>query len=464
MTPSGAARRPRPRSGATPARRCALRVLRRVFAEGAFADRALRAEADRARLEGRDRALAERIAFGAVQRRATLDHVLAACSARPLAAIDPQLLDALRIGVLQLLFLDAVPDRAAVEQTVELAREVAGERTTGFANAVMRRAAREGPGLLGGLDDATPEGAAVRHSHPEWIARLWWDVLGPAGARALLAHDNEPPELAVRVNELVATRGEVLAALRRGGASARPDAALPEALAVDGPFDLPRSPLFAAGAITPQARASMLVARVVAPRAGERVLDLCAAPGTKTSHLAALMGGRGTLAAVELHPGRAGALAENCRRLRAELVEIVSGDARHVDVGEGYDRILLDPPCSDLGTLAARPDARWRKSPADVHELAELGRELLVAAARRVRPGGTVTFSTCTISPPENAEQIEGFLATRSDFAADDLGAEWPDLRDRSWPRYLQTLPHRHETAGFFIARLRRTGWTAPPS
>ncbi|HEV2773352.1 MAG TPA: 16S rRNA (cytosine(967)-C(5))-methyltransferase RsmB [Thermoleophilaceae bacterium] len=456
MTPTGAARRSRPRSGATPARRCALRVLRRVFADAAFADRALRAEADRAGLEGRERALAERLAFGAVQRRATLDHVLAACSDRALADIDPELLDALRLGAFQVLFLDAVPDRAAVEQTVELAREAVGERTTGFANAVMRRVAREGPGVLAALEDVTPEGAALRHSHPGWIARLWWDVLGPADARALLAHDNEPPELAVRVNELVATRREVLAALRRSGVSARADAALPDALAVDGPFDLGRSPLFAAGAITPQARASMLVARVATPRPGERVLDLCAAPGTKTTHLAALMGGRGTLVAVESDPGRAGALTDNCRRLGAELVEIVTGDAREVEVGERYDRVLLDPPCSDLGTLAARPDARWRKSPEDVDELAALGSELLAAAARRVRPGGTVTFSTCTISPPENAEQVESFLAKRADFAADDLGAEWPDLRDRSRPQFLQTLPHRDETAGFFIARLRR--------
>ncbi len=408
--------------------------------------------------------MAERLASGAVQRRATVDHVLAACSARPLAEIDPDLLDALRLGALQVLFLDAVPARAAVEQTVELAREAAGERTTGFANAVMRRAAREGPGLLARLDDATPEGAALRHSHPEWIARSWWEALGPAAARALLAHDNEPPELALRANELVATRGEVLAALRRRGVAARADVALPEAIIVDGPFDLAHSPLFAAGAITPQGRASMLVARVAAPRPGERVLDLCASPGTKTTHLAALMGGRGSLVAVESNRGRARALADNCHRLGADAVEIVSGDAREVDVGHDYDRVLLDAPCSDLGTLAARPDARWRKSPADVDELAELGRELLAAAARRVRPGGTLTFSTCTISPPENAEQVERFLETRPDFAADDLGADWPDLRDRSRPRYLQTLPHRDATAGFFIARLRRTGESEPPA
>ena len=444
------------RPTATPARRCALAVLRRVFADGAFADRAFGAEVDRAGLDERERALAERLALGAVQRRATLDHVIAACSDRALETIDPPLLDALRLGVLQLLFLDSIPDRAAVEQTVELAREAAGERATGFVNAVMRRAAREAAGLLAALDDSTPAGAAVRHSHPQWMAELWWEALGAGDARALLAHDNEAPEAALRVNELVTTPGEALSALRRAGASARPAAWPGEAVIFDGPIDLARSPLFAAGAITPQSRASMLVARVAAPQPGERVLDLCAAPGAKTTHLAALMHGAGRLVAVERHPRRAAALADNARRLHAVLVEVVTADARSADLGEGYDRILVDPPCSDLGTLAARPDARWRKSPEGIEELARLQGDLLGAAADRLRPGGTLVYSTCTISPTENASVVEAFMDGRRDLTIDDLSAEWPELRDRRAPSFLQTLPHRDGTAGFFIARLRR--------
>ena len=436
-------------------------MLRRVFAEGAYADLALRAEAERAGLAARERAFAEALAFGAVQRRATLDHVLAACSDRPLAAIDAPLLDALRLGALQLLFLDSVPDRAAVEQSVELAREAVGQAAAGFANAVLRRAAREGRALLEAIDDETPAGASLRHSHPEWIARLWWDALGPADARALLTHDNEPPELALRVNELVATRGEMLRALRRAGVEARPDPKLAEAVIVDGRFDLARSPLFHGGAVTPQSRASMLVARAVAPRPGERVLDLCAAPGAKTTHLAALMSRRGKLVAVESNPGRAEALAVNCRRLGAEDVEVVCADARDTAVGGGFDRVLLDPPCSDLGTLAARPDARWRKSPEAVAELAALGAELLDAAASRVCAGGTLTFSTCTISPSENSEQVRRFLARHPDWALDDLATESPELVDRGLPGCLQTLPHRDGTSGFFVARLRWAGEAA---
>ena len=446
----------RPRGAATPARRCALNVLRRVFTDGAYADRAFGAEAERAGLDARERALAERLSFGAVQRRATLDHVVAACSGRALDAIDPPLLDALRLGVLQLLFLDAIPDRAAVEQTVELAREAAGERVSGFANAVMRRAAREGRELLAVLDDTTAPGAAVRHSHPEWIAELWWDALGPDEARALLAHDNEPPEAALRANELVSTSAEALRALRRAGVTARPAAWPSEALIVDGPIDLARAPLFASGAVTPQSRASMLVGRVAAPQPGERVLDLCAAPGAKTTHLAALMRNRGNLVAVERNARRAAALAENCRRLGAGVVEVVTADASSAEVGEDYDRVLLDPPCSDLGTLAARPDARWRKSTEMVAELAALQAELIAAAAARVRPGGTLVYSTCTISPAENAGVVDGLLAARDDFAADDLSCEWPALSDRRSPAFLQTLPHRDGTSGFFVARLRR--------
>jgi 16S rRNA (cytosine967-C5)-methyltransferase len=460
MTSTGARRRERhrPAPGATPARRCALAVLRRVSSEGAFADRALRAGAERAGLAGRERALAERLAFGAVQRRRTLDHVLAACSDRALKEIDPSVLDALRLGALQVLFLDGVPDRAVVAQTVELVREHASDRATGFANAVMRRLAREGRALLDAIDDATPRGAAVRHSHPDWIAELWWNAFGSEDARALLRRDNEPPELALRVNELVATRTEVLAGLRRAGAEASADPRLPEAVVVHGRLDLERSPLFRSGALTPQSRASMLVARVVDPQPGERVLELCAAPGAKATHLAALMRDRGTLVAVERNPRRAAALAANCRRLRVRSVEVVAADAREAHVGEGFDRVLLDPPCSDLGTLAERPDARWRKSPEQIAELAELQAELLAAASRRVRPGGALVYSTCTISPAENAHQIEAFLARHRDFALEDLGDRWPNLRDRSLPSCLQTLPHRDGTAGFFVARLLRAG------
>ena len=448
-----AARTGRPSSRLTPARAVAFRVLRRVTANAAWADRVFRVEAERAGLDPRDRAFAQQLAYGAVQRMRTLDHALAAAASRPLEQVDPAALDALRLGACQVLYMDGVPDHAAVEQTVELVK-AEQPRASGFANAVMRRVAREGRAAIDALDDGTPEGAALKHSHPDWIARLWWDQLGPAAARELMERDNESPESALRANELVTTRDDLQRAI---GVATHAAPGVPEGLVLDEPWDAHGSPLFAEGALIPQSRGSMTVARVVAPEAGDRVLDMAAAPGAKTTHLAALMRGEGRIVAVERNAQRADALRANVERMRAPNVEVVTGDAREAPAGP-FDRILLDPPCSDLGTLQARPDARWRKSPEQVTELAALQRELIDAALERLAPGGILVYSTCTISPLENEDQIERLLRERPDVEGDDLGRDRPAVAHPTVPGYLQLLPHRDGADGFFIARLRRTG------
>jgi 16S rRNA (cytosine967-C5)-methyltransferase len=431
----------------------AYRVLRRVTSDGAWADRAFRGEAERAHLEPRDRAFAQRMAYGTVQRLRTLDHALAAASSRPLGQVDPTLLDALRLGAFQLLFLDSVPDHAAVEQTVELVKEES-PRAHGFANAIMRRVAREGRAAVDAIDDSTPEGAALAHSHPDWIARAWWEQLGPDEARALMKRDNEPPESAIRANELVTTREALAQAI---GIPSHPVPGVPEGLILEAPWDAHGSPLFRDGSLMPQSRGSMLVSRILDPQPGERVLDMCAAPGAKTTHLAALMRGEGRIVAMEANESRARALRANLERMRAPWVEVVHGDARQAPAGP-FDRILLDPPCSDLGTLQSRPDVRWRKSPEQVEELAALQRELIDAALERLAPGGLLVYSSCTISAAENARQIDRLVADRHDVQRDDLTTDRPELADPSADGYLQLLPHRDGADGFFIARLRRTG------
>ncbi len=438
---------------ASAARRCAFRVVRRVFDGGAFTDRAFRAEAERARLDARDRAFAQHLAYATVQRRATLDHVLRELSSRPPEELDPPLRDALRIGLTQILYVDSVPARAAVSETVELAKEAGGG---GFrlANAVMRRAARDAQAIVARLDEDSPEHAALLDSHPDWIARMWWDALGPEEARALMRRDNEPAESAVRANTLRTTAEELAQAIP---ARTRPAPDLPEGLVIEEPYDLHGSPLFASGDLMPQSRASMLVARVLDPQPGERVLDLCAAPGAKATHAAALMGGDGEVVAVEKHAGRAKAMAANCERLGAAIVDVRRGDSREVVERAGFERVLLDPPCSDLGTLQARPDVRWRKDAATVDRLVTEQEALLDSAAEQVRADGTLVYSTCTISPRENEERMLAFLENHPDFAADDLSAAYPAYAHARDGRFLQLLPHRHGTDGFFIARLRRT-------
>src|SRR5271166_2827668 len=261
-----------PTATVAPARRCAYAVLRRVFERGAYADRALTAEAEAEQLDPRDRALAMRLAYGAVQRSDTLDHLIEQLSERPAAKLDPPLLAALRLGLYELLYLRGAPDYAVVADAVELAKAHA-RAGHGLVNAVLRRATRERPDtLLRALTDDTAEHAAVKHSHPEWIARLWWQALGPEQARALMAADNEPLEVALRANTLVT---DVATLARELPVRTHFDPAIPEALVLEEPFDVHGSPLWQRGAFHAQSRAAMLVARVLDPQPGERVLDLC---------------------------------------------------------------------------------------------------------------------------------------------------------------------------------------------
>ncbi|HWD69807.1 MAG TPA: 16S rRNA (cytosine(967)-C(5))-methyltransferase RsmB [Solirubrobacteraceae bacterium] len=429
-----------------PARRAAYNVIRRVFEQGAFADRALHGAV--AELDPRDRALAMTLAYGTVQRMRTLDHLLAAFVSSPLERLEPPVLAALRLGAFQLLYLGGVTDYAAVNESVELAK-LESRGGAKLVNAVLRRAGREGRQRLAKLDDTTPQRAAVLHSVPDWLAGMWWQELGPDVARALLATVNLPAESSIRVNRLRSTPEEVKAALQASSAarSAPPWEdhqglpELPEMLVLDGAFDAFGSELFKAGALMPQARGSAVVARVLAPQPGERVLDLCAAPGGKTTHLAALMGGEGELVAVEVHPGRARALQETCRLMGAEQVRVVQADAREFSDAGGFDRVLVDPPCSGLGTLQARPDLRWQPRRGQIGELAETQAQLLRTGAAQLRPGGSLVYSVCTISRREADQVVDAFLDEAPDFSCEN---RW------------QLLPSSDRTDGFFIALFRR--------
>jgi len=430
------------------ARACAYAVVRRVFEQDAYADRALHAEAEG--LAPRDRGLATRLAYGVVQRKATLDHVIQTLARRPTAKLEPAVLAALRLGVFQLAFMDRVPAHAAVGESVELAKRDS-RGGAGLVNAVLRRAVGEARPLIDALPDDTPEAAALRHSHPLWIAAMWFEQLGADGARALMAANNESAEAALRANALKIGRDELARSL---GVPARATE-LPEGLVVEAPFDAFSSPLWLDGLFMPQSRAAQAVSRALAPQPGERVLDLCAAPGAKTTHLAALMSNEGHITAVERHRGRAEALTRTAARMGAEIVSVLVQDAAE-PVGGTYDRVLVDPPCSDLGTLASRPDARWRKEPHDVAQLAELQQRILERGAEVLRPGGIMVYSTCTISPRENERQIEAFLGRHADFQLTDMPSDLPVWDHPTVPRVRQTLPHRDGTDGFFIARLGR--------
>ena len=395
------------------ARAVACEVVRRTFEEDAYTDRAFRAEADRAELDDRERRQAMRLAFGTVQRVRTLDHALETLATRPAGELQPTLRAALRIGAYQLLFSEGVPAHAAVNETVELCKRVAGLHTAGLANAVLRRISAAGPEWVAGLP------VAVRHSYPDWVASEWQEMLGAEDAEAVMAAQNEPPELSVRVNGLRTQSVDL-------GVAVHGDPDIPEALVIDAPFDVSGSEELAAGLIWPQSRAAMLPARLLAPEPGMRVLDLCAAPGGKAGQLAALMEDRGELVCVERRPGRARTLYATLGRFGASCARVVEADVLEF-LEDGFDRILLDPPCSGLGVLAARPDARWRCDEAAADRMAETQRRMLEHARTLLAPGGRLVYSVCTIRRRESEEVLPGGR---------------------------QTLPHRDGTDGFYIAAI----------
>ncbi len=405
----------------SPARSAAFDVIRRVFEHEAYADRALRAAV--AGLDARDRALARQLAYGTVQRTRTLDHVIEQFGRRPVNRLDEPVRAALRLGAFQLAFLDGVPRYAAVNESVELVRRARLERAVPFTNAVLRRLADDDRATIESLPETTAAESALRHSYPDWIAETWWRDLGRDGALALMQAGNEAPPTVVRL-----VRGEI---------DGRPDPDVPCAWHVDQMDE----GLFEDGRIWPQSVGSQLAGLCVASTDGDRVLDLCAAPGGKTTML------RGDVVAVEVNSSRASELEANVRRLGATNVRVVCADGRALPVElTGFDRALVDAPCSGLGVLAARPDLRWRSQP-----LPDLQLELLRAAAARVRSGGTVVYSVCTV----NRDEAEAVVDASGLEVDSTLAEAWPQFRHPVRPEFLQTLPHVHGTSGFFVARLR---------
>ena len=397
----------------SPARAAAYETVLRVFEQDAYADRAWPTAA--AGLDQRDRAFAQRLAYGTIQRVRMLDHAIEQLGRRPIRKLDPPVRAALRLGAYELGFMQT-PQHAAVNEGVELVRRARLERAVAFTNAVLHRVA-DG---IGPLLESLPEGA-LKLSYPDWVEQVWTRDFGRDEALSLMRAQNEAPETVVRL-----IRGELDG----------------EPTDIPGAYRVERvdEETLAEGRIWPQSRGSQLAGLVVGAREGERTLDLCAAPGGKATMLA------GEVTAVEKHPGRARELEENAARLGATNVSVVCADALELPPElRDYDRALVDAPCSGLGVLASRPDLRWRAKP-----LPELQLALLRAAADRVRPGGTIVYSVCTLNADEN-EAVVG----ASGLTPEPLGEEWPEFAHPKRPEFLLTRPDVHGTSGFFIARLR---------
>jgi 16S rRNA (cytosine967-C5)-methyltransferase len=455
-----------PRRGAaspTQVRLTALRVLQRVDQGGAYADLALRAALARSPLGAGDRALVTELVYGTLRWRGRLDFLLSCVLDRDFGKLELQVATLLRLGAYQVLFAERIPAPAAVDQTVRCARAVGADRAAGLVNAVLRRLAAQREALaLPGLETDPLGHLTHALSLPSWLAARWLARLGPAEAAALAAASNAVPPLVARANPRRTTRDALLAELRARFPDAEPARLAPLGVRLGHRGDPGRDPAFVEGRFTLQDEGSQLVVELLAPVPGERVLDVCAAPGTKATAIAERVGDAGRVVALDRNARRLHLVGRDARRLGLPNLGIAVFDATRaldpVAPPGSFDRVLVDAPCSGLGTLRRNPDLRWRLREGDPAHLAETQRALLRRAAAALRPGGALVYSTCTLLTEENEAVVDAFLAETPAFRrapADAVPAPVRPLIEADGA--LRTWPHRHDADGFYAARLERT-------
>jgi 16S rRNA (cytosine967-C5)-methyltransferase len=466
----------------SPARRIAFEVLRRVEAEGAYASDVLHVELG-ANLKTEDAALATELTLGVLRWRRLLDCVLAPHLKKAVDRLDLPVAIALRMGVYQLRFLQRVPARAAVNESVELVKRAKKSSAAALVNAVLRRVTEESKASSARTaaceetsDSATPlEQIAISHSHPTWLVKRWLARFGKRRAAGLLDANNCAPRLSIALHD-PARRDEIVESLKRFGLRVEPGALLKNAFAVSG-GSVVRTEAFQQGLLSAQDEASQVIPLLLDVRSGDRVLDLCAAPGGKTPPLARAAGQAGLVIAADRHAHRLRAMRAQFERLHLAEIQIVELDAeRQLPFRGNFDRILVDAPCSGTGTLARHPEIRWRLRPEQLGELHRLQVTILASALDALAPGGRLVYSTCSLEPEENESVIAEVLRQRrassqlptghhfslvdaaksADILAPQLaqGVEPASLFDSSG--FFRTVPGEHPTDGFFAAILEK--------
>lgn len=447
-----------PRQKVDTSREHALKALRRTETTLSFPKLIIGRSEATTLLEKRQKAFTYELVMGTLRRRGTLDRSLEDLCETPLAKLTPWIRNILRMGMYQILYLDGVPKSAAVDESVKLAKKYGHSGTAGLVNAVLRNASRDRLAeLLDSLDDENPADLAVKYSHPEWVVELLIEEWGRDRAIAIMEGNNAVPPLAARVNTLRTTRDALLEKLEQEGIRAAPLPQTTEAVRLEGVTSPARLRAHKEGELYFQDPGSMLAAHCLGARPGDRVLDVCAGPGGKATHLAALMENEGQIFALDLHEHRIALIEENASRLGAKIIEAKRGDATHDLAGEygEMDGVIVDAPCSGLGVIRRRVDLKWRLKPERIDELARLQSRILENAAACVRPGGMLLYCTCTITRRENSGIVEAFLRAHTDFERDTA---FPEILEKyaTDAGFVQIMPGDEDMDGFFIARLRR--------
>ncbi len=442
-------------------RQLASEILLKVDSQKAYADILLDHTFKRASLSQRDRALLTELTYGTLRWRGTIDAHLSHQLSRSLTGTDAFVRNLLRVTVYQLFYLDKIPDYAAVNEAVELAKIQRGSKAAGFVNAVLRNLLRPNEiNTAAKVADNSVTALAVEYSHPEWLVGRWLDEFGQREVCALMLANNQRAPVVLRVNRLKSSREELLARLLGEGTAASATPWSPDGIMIESSGAVENLPGFLDGLFQVQGESSQLVAYLLAPLPDERILDACAAPGGKTTQIAELMKDSGELIAMDNSARGIEKICENIARLQLRSIQVVKADATNVltgELGAPYDRILVDAPCSGFGTLRSHPEIKWQRQDKDIRRLSGLQAKMLERMTGYLKPSGVLVYSTCTLAREENERVVEAFLAQHKEFELEDAARYLPAAaKHMVRGGYFQALPQRDNTDGFFAARLRK--------
>lgn len=434
-------------------RKLAVKILNRVLNEGAYSNIILSKELNEVELNDKDKALLTEIVYGVLRRRRTLD-VIIANFVKDIKLMDKNILNILRVAIYQMNFLDKIPTYAACNEAVEEAKEVS-ESDSKLVNGILRSFTKN-------PDDINVPGNkideyAYKFSFEPWMIRLLIKQYGENSAKKIMSGLNNVPKVSIRVNELNSDYDEVYDKLEKMEYEVSEGVICPEAINIKGGKSIENNPLFIEGKITVQDESAMLVAPLLDLQEGMNVIDLCSAPGGKTTHIAEILGNTGKVLAFDLHESKLGLIKENCDRLGITNVETCAGDATklNAELVASSDRVLIDVPCSGLGIIRKKPEIKWNKKRNDLREIIPVQREIMNNAWQYLKQGGVMIYSTCTLNKEENEENIEWFVNTHKDCEVKRIFVGKQDNLVYSREGYLTVMPNENMD-GFFIAKLEK--------
>lgn len=441
------------------ARETALKTLYDIMEKGAYSNIALNKHLEQPEMNSMDRAFITELVYGTVKWKLSIDWIIQQFSKVKLKKISPWVLNILRLGVYQIMYTDRIPESAACNESVKLAKKYGHSASSGYVNAVLRNIVRNRDQIP--YPDGNKEYErylSIKYSHPEWMVRQWVSRYGRDFTESLLVSNNEIPDFTVRVNTLKVSRDQLIDGLEANSVKARKGRYADEAVILENPSSITKLDAFKKGYFQVQDESSMLVGIVLDPQPGELVMDVCSAPGGKATHLAQRMQDKGTVIARDIHEHKVALIKEAADRLGLAIIKPEVFDALEIDnnyIGKA-DRVLVDAPCTGLGIIRKKPDIKWARNEKDKTEIVKLQTEIINAASKYVKPGGVLVYSTCTIEPEENEEVVRRFVENNRDFKTVDISDVLPKELDKKSAKegYIQLYPNIDGVDGFFIAKL----------